>query len=458
MNSRRIAGSTVIALVMAIGAIRAQSTPATAPPLRVSTPEALGFSRDRLARVDALMQKAVEDHNVAGAVTLVMRRGQVAQLKAYGKADVEHDVPMRTDMIFRLASASKIVTTVALMTLVEEGKILINDPVSKYIPSFRNTTVAMLAPANAPAGTPPYTVVPAKRQITIHDVLTKTPGIAYPSGPTRGLYEEAGFHQWYFADMDVPMCTMMEKLPKLPFHYQPGEHWTNGYTADILGCVIEKISGMNLGEFERARIFQPLKMNDTAFFISQSKASRLATVYQGTPGGGIKRADGKWTEGQGDYVEGSTPAKAFSGGAGLLTTAGDYGRFLQMLLNGGQLDGVRILSRKTTELMFANHVGTVYKNGQMGFGFNVEVAIEAGGSDRLGSVGDWGWQGAYFPRYLVDPQEQMISLFLAQLSGYGGVSNLHDTFTNLVYQALDRDDDVPKSTLTGRDAGGRTRQ
>jgi CubicO group peptidase (beta-lactamase class C family) len=300
-------------------------------------------------------------------------------------------------------------------------------------------------------------VVPAKRQITVHDVLTKTPGIAYPSGPTRSLYEEAGFHQWYFADMNVPMCTMIERLPKLPFHAQPGEYWTNGYTADILGCIIEKVSGQSLAEYERIHIFQPLKMNDTQFFLPRAKESRLAAVYTTKSGGGIKRADGKWTEGQGEYFESNSPAVAFSGGAGLTTTASDYGRFLQMLLNGGQLEGVRVLSRKTTELMFANHTGQLYRNGQMGFGFNVEVSIEPGSADRLGSVGDWGWQGAYFPRYLVDPVEQTVMLFLAQLSNYGGVSDLHDRFTNVVYQALDHDDDAPKNTPP-RDFGTHTRQ
>ena len=439
---KNVLTAAAVLLVACVGPMLTAGQSPSSGSLKVSTPEALGFSKDRLARVDGLMQKAVDDHAIAGAVTLVMRRGQVAQLKAFGMADIEKNVPMKTDTIFRLASASKIVTTTALMILVEEGKILVTDPVSKYIPGFRNTTVAVPAPANSPAGTPAFTLVPARRQITIHDVLTKTPGIAYPSGPTRSLYEEAGFHQWYFADLDVPMCTMMDKLAKLPFHYQPGERWTNGYTADILGCIIEKVSGMNLGEFERTRMFQPLNMPDTAFFIPKSKEPRLAVVYAGDRSGGIKRAEGKWIDGQGDYVEGSTPAKAFSGGAGLLTTANDFGRFLQALLNGGQLDGVRILSRKTTELMFTNHTGSLYQDGQMGFGFNVEVSTGPGGSDRLGSVGDWGWQGAYFPRFLVDPQEQTVSLFLAQLSGYGGASNIHDLFTNAVYQAID-DDKAP---------------
>jgi CubicO group peptidase (beta-lactamase class C family) len=353
---------------------------------------------------------------------------------------------MKTDAIFRLASTTKIVTSVAVMQLMEEGRLLVTDPVSKYIPQFKSTMVAIPAPSNAPPGAPPFTVVPAKRQITIHDVLTKTPGISYPSGPTRSLYEDAGFHQWYFADNTVPMCTMIEKLPGLPFQAQPGDRWMNGYTADILGCIIEKISGQTLDTFMRTRIFQPLKMNDTHFFVPKDKASRLAAVYAATDNGGIKRADGKWTDGQGDYVDG--PRVAFSGGAGLLTTAADYARFLQMLLNGGELDGVRLLSPKTVELMTSNHIGNLYKNGQMGFGFNVEVSIQRGLSDRLGSVGDYGWQGAYFPRFLVDPTERLVAIFMAQLTPYGGASDLHDKFLNGVYQALVKPANKPPALPT----------
>lgn len=413
-----------------------------------ASPEALGFSRARLARLDALMQNEVDQGNMVGMNILVARRGQIAHFKSLGMADRENKIPMKADTMFRIASASKIVTTVALMTLMEEGKLLVTDPVSKYIPGFRNTTVAIPAPPNAPAGTPPFTVVPSKRQITIHDVLTKTSGIAYPGGPTEGLYTEAGFNYWYFVDKTEPMCSWMEKLAKLPFNAQPGERWFNGYTADILGCIIEKISGQNLEEFERARIFQPLKMNDTMFFVPKEKAARLAVVYtNGTTGpgrrgnaptGALARADGKANNGQGDYVDG--PRIAYSGGAGLVTTAPDYARFFQMMLNGGELDGVRILSPKTIELMTANHVGKLYRNGEMGFGFNVEVTLEKGLSDRLGSVGDYGWQGAYFPRFLVDPTEQVISIFLTQVNGYGGTSTLHDVFLNGVYQALVKSD------------------
>jgi CubicO group peptidase (beta-lactamase class C family) len=318
------------------------------------------------------------------------------------------------------------------MQLMEEGQIRITDPISNFLPGFAKTTVAVPVEGSSAK----YAVVPASRQLTVHDVLTKTTGISYPSGPTESLYEAQGFHQWYFADKSVPMCEMIEKLPQLPFQAQPGERWMNGYTADILGCVIERLSGLNLEQFMRAHIFDPLKMNDTYFFLPKEKVSRLTAVYAALPGGGIKRADGKWTQGQGDYVDG--PRMAYSGGAGILTTASDLARFLQMLLNGGELEGARIISPKTIELITANHVGNIFKNGKMGFGFNVEINIPSGDADRLGSIGDYGWAGAYFPRFLVDPSEHMFAIFMGQLTPYGGASDLHDKFTNGVYQALVR--------------------
>lgn len=399
---------------------------------------ALGFAPDRLARIDAVMQEYVNAGKIAGVVTLVARNGQVAHLKAYGTADREQRVPMAVDTLVRMASTTKIATTVAVMQLMEEGRLLVTEPVSRYIPQFKNTKVAVLGEGGR------YTVVPARREITIHDVLTKTSGIAYPSGPTAPLYEAEGFHQWYFADNDVPMCTMMEKLPALPFHAQPGERWFNGYTTDILGCVVEKITGQTLDEYMRMRIFEPLRMTDTYFFVPPEKAARLAVVYSARPDGTIVRAEGKWTEGQGDFVDG--PRKAFSGGAGLVSTATDYARLLQMLLNGGELDGVRVLAPKTVQMITQNHVGPLYRNGDSGFGFNVEVVLEDGHDDRPGSVGTWGWQGAYFPRFWVDPQEKLVAVFLAQLLPYGGASDLHAKFQTLVYQSLVRSEGPAATT------------
>lgn len=424
---------TLIALVVLIGVVSALRTGTSAEVLASAAPETVGFSSERLARVDDVMKQYVDQGRIAGIVTLIARHGRVVHLKAYGAADRERGVPMRTDSIFRLASTTKLVTTVAVLQLMEEGRLLVTDPVSKYLPGFRHTQVAVLSAPGSSSGAP-YTVVPSKREITIHDVLTKTSGIAYPEGPTRQLYEDQGFHQWYFADKSEPMCTMIERLPKLPFHAHPGERWFNGYTADILGCLTEKVTGKTLDEYFKTRIFQPLKMNDTFFFVPKEKASRLTTVYRANPDGTISRAEGRWTEGQGDYVDG--PRMAFSGGAGLLTTASDYARFLQMLLNGGELEDARLLSPATVRTISQNHVGNLYRNGVVGFGYNVEVTLENGHDDRLGSVGTYGWAGAYFPRFFVDPAEDLFAIFLGQLTPYGGASDLHDKFRTLVYQAL----------------------
>ncbi len=410
---------------------------------RIASPEAQGFSGDRLARVDDLMQQYVDEGLISGMVTLVARHGEIVHLGAYGAADRDRGVPMRTDTMFRLASISKLITTVGLLQLMEEGRLLVTDPVSKYIPEFAHTTVAIEAETAATREVP-FTVVPTRRQITLHDLLTKTPGISYPQGPTQAMYEALGLeHGWYFAHMDQSMCEIMRKLPSVPFHAHPGEEWFNGYTADVLGCVIELVSEMTLDDYLRSRVFEPLNMRDTHFFVPERKADRLAAVYSAAPDGGIVRAEGVARNGQGDFIEGQGPGKAFSGGAGLVSTATDYARFLQMLLNGGVLDDVRVLSPKTVAMISQNHVGDLFRNGDLGFGFNVDVREERSHDDRLGSVGMYSWSGAYFTRFWVDPQEDLFAVFLAQLLPYGGSSDLHPKFQALVYQALVESQQTP---------------
>ena len=414
--------------------------------LPAAAPETQGFSADRLARIDEVMQQYVEEGKISGMVTLVARHGEIVHLEAYGAADRDRGAPMRRDAMFRLASISKVITTAGLLQLMEEGRLLVTDPVSKYIPEFANTTVAV-EPEGGATSDRPYTVVPSRRDITLHDLLTKTPGIAYPRGVTQAMYEALGLeHGWYFAHMDQTMCEIIRKLPSVPFHAHPGEEWFNGYTADVLGCVIELVSGMTLDDYLRTRIFEPLNMLDTYFFVPQEKTDRLAAVYSAAPGGGIVRAEGVARDGQGDFIEGQGPGKAFSGGAGLVSTATDYARFLQMLLNGGELDGVRVLSPKTVAMISQNHVGDLYRNGALGFGFNVDVREERSHDDRLGSVGMYSWSGAYFTRFWVDPAEDLIGVFLAQLLPYGGSSDLHSKFQALVYQALVESEQAPVAT------------
>ena len=334
--TRRLLFMAVSALFLAAPALRAEAPPTVAP-------ESVGLSSERLARLHAGMQRYVDEGRVAGIVTYVARNGRVVDLAAFGKADVEAGRPMQKDTIFRIASQTKAFTSVAVMMLVEEGKIGLADPVSRFIPAFKKTTVALPAPSGAVPGSP-VTVVPAKREITIRDLLTHTAGISYGHGPAEAQWKAAGVQDWYFADRSEPVSAVVERMAALPMDAQPGEKYVYGYNTDILGVVVEKVSGLTLAEFIQKRIASPLGLADTQFYLPPAQKDRLATVYSAKEDGTIERATDPKT-GQGHYVEG--PRVAFAGGAGLLSTARDYGRFLQMMLNGGEIDGVRLLSPKT---------------------------------------------------------------------------------------------------------------
>jgi CubicO group peptidase (beta-lactamase class C family) len=278
---------------------------------------------------------------------------------------------------------------------------------------------------------PDVATVPAKREITIRDLLTQTAGLSYGTGPLEAQYKAANVYLWYFADKDEPIGATIDRLATLPFAAQPGERYVYGFATDVLGVVIEKASGLSLDEFFRTRIFGPLKMVDSSFYVPPSKASRFATVYAAGPGGLTRAPDPG--RGQGDYVAG--PRKSFSGGAGVVSTASDYARFLQMLLNGGELDGVRLLGPKSVELMTSNHVGTLYQDGRFGFGFGFEIVEHVGRSGRPGSVGEFGWGGAYYTKFWVDPVEKVVAVFMTQLLPSGGPA-LQDQFRVLVNQAI----------------------
>ena len=394
-------------------------------------PESVGLSSERLERLERTMQQYVDEGRIAGVVTLVARSGRVAHLGSYGRLDVERNAAMQNDTIFRIASMSKAVTSVAALMLMEEGRLLLNDPVSKYLPAYEKTTVAVAPPADAAPGSP-VAVVPAKRKITIRDLLTHTSGVSYGTGPAEAQYKAADIWMWYFADKKEPIGAVMERLAALPFDAQPGEKYIYGFNTDILGAVVEKASGLPLDEFFRTRIFEPLKMRDTAFFLPPDKRNRLAAVYSAKEGGGLERAPDP-ERGQGDYVEG--PRTCFSGGAGLLSTAGDYARFLQMLLNGGELDGVRLLGPKTVELATSNHVGTLFNNGNTGFGLGFEVVEHVWRGGRPSSVGEFSWGGAYYTGFWVDPQEKVVAVFMSQLLPSGGL-DLQGKFRALVYQSI----------------------
>jgi CubicO group peptidase (beta-lactamase class C family) len=390
-------------------------------------PEVVGLSTERLGRIGAVMQRYVDEGRLGGAVTLVARSGKVAYLQAFGKLDPTTGAPMPTDAIFRIASQSKAVTSVAVMVLFEEGKLLLGDPIAKYIPEFKTTTVAV---PDASKKGPGYKIVPAKRPITIRDLLTHTAGISYGDGPAKDLYKAAGLQGWFLADRPEPVGTYMKKLAALPFDAQPGEKWVYGYNLDILGYLVEVVSGTSLADFVRTRITEPLSMADTSFFLSEEKAGRLTAVYGiGQDGKAGLVADPKELA----YLKG--PRTCYAGGAGLLSTAEDYARFLLMLQSGGEWGGVHILSPKSVELMTADHVGALYGHPGQGFGLGFRVTRELGRNGDPGSVGAYGWDGAYHTTYWVDPVEKLVAVFMTQLMPATG-SDAQTKFKALVYQAI----------------------
>lgn len=397
-------------------------------------PEDVGLSSDRLERLSAVLDKYVEDGRLPGGVALVARRGKLVYLEAFGQRDLEVGAPMRDDTIFRIASQTKALVSVGVMILQEEGRLLISDPVGKYLPEFLKTTVAV------PKEEDGYEIVPAKRPITIRDLLTHTAGIGYYGFVAQDRWEAAGIKGWYFADRDEPIGVTVSRMAALPFDAQPGERWLYGYATDILGALIERVSGRTLDEFLRDRILMPLGMKDTHFYLPKSKRRRLATVYSATDSEGLKRAPDIGSEvSQGAYLEG--PRKSYSGGAGLLSTATDYARFLQMLLNGGELEGRRILSPKTVKLMTVAHVGEKKYAAEcrcregLGFGLGFYVLEESGNRGTPGSVGEFGWGGAYHSTYWVDPEEELVVVYFTQVIPAGNLDD-HDKLRALVYQAL----------------------
>lgn len=395
--------------------------------LRRINPEEVGLAPARLQRLTDTFNAYVKDGELAGAVVLVARRGRIAYHEAFGARDRESGAPMREDAIFRIASQSKALVSVAVMMLQEDGRLLIGDRVGQYLPAFAKTTVAVPREGGG------YDVVPAKRPITIRDLLTHTAGIGYGSGPASERWKQAGIQGWYFADRDEPIAATISRIGGLPFDAHPGEAWVYGYGTDILGALVERVSGTTLDEFLRTRLLAPLGMHDTHFYLPPAKTHRLATVYSAADGKLTRAPEPGAMVGQGAYVQG--PQKSFSGGAGLLSTASDYARFLQMLLNGGELDGVRILSPASVRLMTVDHLGSLpFRPGQ-GFGLGFSIVEDLGARGVPGSVGEFGWGGAYHSTYWVDPAEQLVVVYMTQLIPSGDLDD-HGKLRALVYQSL----------------------
>jgi CubicO group peptidase (beta-lactamase class C family) len=413
--------SHLLALALACATLTHAPVTCAAPPKAGEAVTAQGFSAERLQRLDAAIDEQIARQQLAGGVMAVLRDGKPVVFKAYGQRDVENAQPMRTDTIFRIASMTKALTSVAAMILYEEGRFLLKDPVSRYLPAFANLQVA-----RADGGTEK-----PRRPLTIHDLLTHTAGMSYGPGPAKAAYDAAGMKDWYLVGHDETLAAWTDRLAALPLQGQPGEAFIYGYATDVLGRLVEVVSGQPLDRFIKERITDPLRMPDTSFFLPPQKLDRLANVY-GLEGGQLKLME---TPARSDFVNG--PRKLLSGGAGMLSTAGDYTRFLQMLLNKGELDGVRILAPKTVALMTADHLGSKSGGDADGFGLGFWVNVRTGGFKELGSEGAFGWGSAYFPQYTVDPRERLVILFMTQLRPAGN-STLHLRVRNLTYQALVR--------------------
>lgn len=386
------------------------------------------FSVERLARVQPMLQRYVDEGRIAGAVTLVLRDGVVIHHAAVGWADKEARKSMREDTLFRIASQTKALTSVAVLQLMEQGKLSVGQRVSDFIPTFAETTVAVTANGTT-------TIVPAKRQITIRDLLTHTAGISYGREPAiaeryraKGLGPAAG-NGWYFADKNAGMCDAMERLGTLPFVSQPGEAYVYGYNTDVLGCIVERISGQSLEQYFKANIIDPLGMTDTFFYVPANKRERLAAVYTTADGRAQRAPNG--SGGQGHYIEG--PRTAFSGGAGLISTARDYARFLEAIRRGGEIDGKRILSPRSVALMRTNQVGELHSQDGLGFGFGFQTT-ERYGVMGLETPGSYGWGGAYGSNYRVDPKERLTVVFMIQQMPLQ--TDVRERFSALLYQAL----------------------
>jgi len=391
-------------------------------------PEENGISAERLGRVDNFLNDLVNTNKIPGAVVFLARNGKIVYHKTFGYSDIEKKTPLKKDDIFRIASQSKAITSLAVMMLFEEGKFLLDDPISKYIPEFKNPKV--LTNLNWKDTT--YSTTPAKSEITIRQLLTHTSGIDYASIGSqefKALYAKAGVPSGIGND-NMVLAEKMKILGGLPLKHNPGEQYTYGLNIDVLGYLVEILSGQPLDQFFRTRIFQPLGMNDTYFYLPKEKHNRLVNLYE-TKNGTLTKVSGQIF----DKVDPAYPTlngKYFSGGAGLSSSIEDYAKFLQLFLNKGEYNGVRLLSRKTVELMLTNQVQPPLTN-QIGLGFGLET--DKNDYQTIFSNGSFQWGGAFNSQYWADPKEKIVGLIYTNM--YGGPSwNTGDKFKILTYQAI----------------------
>ena len=391
---------------------------------------ASGFATERLKRIDEQINDWVKKGWVSGTVGLIIRNGKIVYYKSAGYNDMATKSAMKKDDIFRIASQTKAITSVAVMMLYEEGKFLLDDPIANFIPAFANETV--LDKFNEKDST--YTTIPAKRPITVRDLLTHTSGLGYAqigSKEANAIYAKNNIT----AGVDVhddKLFDAMNRLGKLPLMHQPGEKWTYGLNVDLLGDLVEIWSGMSLDEFFKTRIFEPLAMTDTYFNVPANKANRLVNMYNEDSLGVLQKLSGAALGGDVDYP--LRKKDYFSGGAGLSSTAYDYAVFLQMILNGGTYNGKRILSRNTVRMMTMNQIGDLGL-GDDKFGLGFAIVSEKGSAANPSQVGTYSWGGAFSTSYWVDPKEKMVIVFYRQLLNTTH-RELADKFKVLAYQAL----------------------
>ena len=421
--NRRVAPVLLAVFVFSVWAY-AQEIPA-------AKPESVGLSSERLERISTAVQRDIDDKRIAGAVTLVVRHGKVAFFKAQGMVDREAGKPMPTDAMFRICSMSKPITTVAAMMLYEEGKFLLEDPVSKYLPEFKNMKVLV-----KPAEGERYTI-PATKEITIRDLMRHTSGMTYNWNVDLGTAYEAANVASGLLQYDGTIGDSTRRLAGLPLLFNPGERWEYSLSVDVLGRLIEVVSGMPLDEFFRTRIFEPLGMKDSYFFPPDNKIDRLATAYTYYPDKGLNRfPDTPIREGtfvySADYPT-KGPRKLFSGGAGLVSTAMDYARFCQMMLDEGKFGNTRLLSRKSVELMTHDQLGKIGPEQAFGLGFGIDGVKTP--LSELGTPGTYNWGGFFYTAFTIDPKEQMIVVFMAQLHPTGDLE-LDRQVHELAYQAI----------------------
>jgi len=419
---------------LTVGLVQAQTKSLKAsPPLTEAAPETVGMSSERLNRLDGVLQNAVTQSSVPGVSALIVRNGKIVYYKAFGMADNAANRPLKRDDIFRIASMSKAITSTAVMMLWEEGKFQLDDPISKYIPEFKIQTVLK----NFKFQDSTYTTEPVKSEITIRHLLTHTSGLGYgvidADERFKAMYHKAGIVD-LFTTEPVKIGDNIKKLAKLPLHHHPGEKYVYSEGLDVLGYFIELMSGMPFDEFLRKRLFEPLGMGDTYFYLPDAKAGRLVAIQ--------KPQNGQWVRYPNTFYDTDYPIKGaktfFSGGAGLSSTAKDYATFLLMYLNGGELNGKRFLSRTTIQTILSNQVGDLLggekSNSSQGLAFGL---LNKAGEDKgaKGSAGTFEWGGYFNTNYFADPKEKIIGVIMKQTQSSN--DNLNNLFRQMIYQSLD---------------------